>query len=327
VELKAGDRVTEGMVLARLVPADAPLLDPRSRAEQEARLHASEAMVAQAAANTARAQVADQAARDDLARKQKLSRSAAISQRDLEVAATDVAARAQDVASADFAAKVADHQLAESRAALQRGRSGRMDEFEIVAPTSGQVLRVQRESEGVVTAGTQIMEVGDPSALEVVADLLTVEAVRVRPGMPAFIDHWGGPTALAARVRSIEPSGFTKVSALGVEEQRVRVMLDLTAPPDTWRALGDNFRVEVHVVAWEADSVLRMPTAALFRQGDAWATYAVEGGRAHLRQLTIGEQSPDLAEVRSGLSAGDEVVLRPGEGLHEGARVEGTPAS
>ena len=321
VERKAGDRVAEGEVLARLVPADAPLLDPRARAEQEARLHASEAAVAQADANVARARVADAGARDDLSRKQKLAGGSAISVHDLELASTEAASRVQDLASAEFGAKVADHQLAEARAALQRGRSGRVDEFEIVAPTSGQVLRVMKESEGVVTAGTALVEVGDPSVLEVAVELLTVEAVRVRPGMAAFIDHWGGKPALPARVRSVEPSGFTKVSALGVEEQRVRVLVDLTAPPDEWRTLGDNFRVEVHIVAWQSDSVLRAPGAALFRRGDTWGAFVVDGGRARARTLQVGEMSLDSAEVRAGGQAGDVVILRPGESLRDGARV------
>ncbi|HEX8952911.1 MAG TPA: HlyD family efflux transporter periplasmic adaptor subunit, partial [Polyangia bacterium] len=196
-----------------------------------------------------------------------------------------------------------------------------VDEFEIVAPTSGRVLRVLRESEGVVGAGTAIVEVGDASVLEVAADFLTVEAVRVRPGMAAFVDHWGGPKPLAARVRSVEPSGFTKVSALGVEEQRVRVLLDLTAAPAEWRALGDNFRVEVHVVAWQADDVLRIPTAALFRRGDDWAAFFVQDGKARARKLDVGEQSPELAEVRGGARDGETAVLRPGESLKDGVRV------
>jgi HlyD family secretion protein len=321
VELKAGDHVDEGMVLARLVPLDAPLLDPRTRAEQEARLHASEAAVAQAQANVARARVANASASDDLSRKRQLAKGSAISSRELDMAETDAAARSQDLASAEFGAKVADHQLAESRAALERRRGGRLDEFEIAAPTSGQVLRVLRESEGVVTAGTAIVEVGDPSVLEVAADLLTVEAVRVRPGMAAYIDHWGGPRALAARVRSVEPSGFTKVSALGVEEQRVRVLLDLTAPPSEWRTLGDNFRVEVHVVAWQAEAVLRLPTAALFRRGEAWAAFFISDGKVQARKLDIGEQSPEEAEVRGGARDGEVVVLRPGESLRDGVHV------
>jgi HlyD family secretion protein len=327
IELKAGDHVTEGAVLARLVPNDAPLLDPRSRAEQEARLQASEAMVAQAAANVSRAQVADTSARDDLARKRKLSVSAAISQRDLEVAETDAAARTQDLASAAFGSKVADHQLAEARAALQRGRSGRLDQFEILAPASGQVLRVLRESEGVVSAGVQLIEVGDPSVLEVAAELLTIEAVRVRPSMSAFIDHWGGLQTLSARVRYVEPSGFTKVSALGVEEQRVRVILDLPIDASTKGALGDNFRVEVHIVAWQAESVLRVPSAALFRRGDDWMVYVIESGHAEARRIEVGEQAADVVEVKGGVTEGAQVILRPGEALRDGARVSATAES
>jgi HlyD family secretion protein len=328
IELKAGDRIEEGAVLARLVPADAPLLDPRSRAEQEARLHAAEAAVAQANANVARAQVADASARDDLTRKKTLEKGSAISAHELELAASDVAGRAQDLASAQFGAKVADHQLGEARAALQRGRSGRLDEFAIVAPAAGQVLRVLRESEGVVSAGTALVEVGDPSALEVMAEMLTVEAVRVRPGMTAFIDHWGGARALEARVKSVEPSGFTKVSALGVEEQRVRVILDLTAPATEWHALGDNYRVEVHIVAWQGDHVLRAPTAALFRRGDAWAAYVIDdAGRVHVRRLDVGAQGPDSVEVRGGAREGEVVILRPSESLREGVAVDPTEGS
>jgi HlyD family secretion protein len=322
VELKAGDTVTEGSVLARLVPADAPLLDPRTRAEQEARLHAAEASVAQAEANVARARVGQDTAKDDLARKQKLSVGGAIAAHDLQLAENQAASSTQDLASAEFGAKVSGQQLAQARAALQRGRSGRVDEFEILAPAAGRVLRVLRESEGIVTAGTQLIEVGDPALLEVVAELLTVEAVKVRPGMPAFIDHWGGDRPLAARVRNVDPSGFTKISALGVEEQRVRVILDLTAPAKEWTALGDNFRVGVHIVPWESKDVLTLPSAALFRKGDAWATYAVDGNTIQLRRLELGQQSADLAEVKNGVQAGDRVVLRPSESLREGMKVE-----
>ncbi|HEX6837430.1 MAG TPA: HlyD family efflux transporter periplasmic adaptor subunit, partial [Polyangia bacterium] len=275
----------------------------------------------------ARAQVGAASARDDLSRKQKLAQGSAISTHELTQAESDAAARTQDLASAEFGAKVAAHQLTEARAALERGRSGRVDEFEILAPASGRILRIDRESEGVVTAGTALIEVGDPAVLEVVAELLTVDAVRVRPGMAAYVDHWGAPAALAARVRSVEPSGFTKLSALGVEEQRVRVLFDLTAPPGAWQSLGDNFRVEVHIVAWEAPSVLRLPTAALFRRGDAWAAFAVENGVVRARRIEVGEQSPEVAELRGGAREGDEVVLRPGEALHDGVRVTATRAA
>jgi HlyD family secretion protein len=322
VELRAGDQVEEGGVLARLVPADAPLLDPRARAEQEARLHAFEAAVSQASSGVEHARVLSSNAREDLQRKQKLSAHAAISAHDMELAENEAAARAQDLASAEFGAKVAAHQLAEARAALQRGRSGRIDEFQIVAPAAGKVLRVVRESEGVVAAGANLLEIGDPNGLELIADLLTVDAVRVRPGMSASVDHWGGEKRLLARVRTVDPSGFTKLSALGVEEQRVRVTLDFVSPLGERESLGDAYRVEVHIVAWESPDALRLPTAALFRRGDAWMAFAVEGGRVRARRLEIGEQAPDSAEVLAGAKAGDPVVLRPGESLHEGDRVE-----
>jgi HlyD family secretion protein len=327
IELRPGAHVDEGAVLARLLPADAPLIDARARAEQEARLHAAAAAVAQAGAGVARARVADASARDDLSRKQKLAQAGAVSAHDLVAAQAEAAARAQDFASAEFGAKVADHQLAEARAALQRGRTGSSEEFAILAPASGQVLRVLRESEGVVSAGTALVEVGDPSALEVVVELLTVAAVRVRAGMPAIIEQWGGAQPLEARVRSVEPSGFTKVSALGVEEQRVRVILDLTAPAGQWRALGDNYRVEARIVVWQADAVLRAPTAALFRRGDDWMAFVIEGGRVHTRHLQLGEPSWDLAEVRGGAREGELLVVRPDESLRDGIRVVPGPGS
>jgi HlyD family secretion protein len=181
-----------------------------------------------------------------------------------------------------------------------------------------------KESEGIVGAGTALIEVGDPTSLEIVADFLTVEAVRLRPGMAAIVDHWGGPQPLAARVRSIEPSGFTKLSALGVEEQRVRVLLDFVGAPTERASLGDAFRVEVHVIAWEKPDALRIPVAALFRRADAWAAFAVDGDHAHVQKLEIGEQSADYGEVKSGATEGMNVVLRPSETLKDGTRVEAT---
>ncbi len=322
VDLRAGDRVTEGMVLARIVPADTPLLDARSRAEQQARLRAAEAALAEADASAMRARIAVATARDDLERKRLLAGAEAIPSHELTLAESEAATRGQELAQAEFAARVAAHRVEEARAALERSRSGGADVFEVVAPTAGQVLRVDRESEGVVAAGTPILEVGDPTAIEIEADLLTVDAVRVSPGMPAYVDHWGGPRPLAARVRCVEPSGFTKMSALGVEEQRVRVLLDLLDPPEARPTLGDNYRVEVHVVTWQGDGVLRAPELALFRRGDAWADYVVERGRVRERRVDVGEQSPELAEIRAGAREGELMVLRPEEGLRDGMRVE-----
>ncbi len=322
LSLRPGDPVNQGDEVAHILPTDAPLLDPRARAEQQARIHAFEAAAAQSGASVVRARVAMATARDDLRRKEELARAGALAARDLELARGDAATRTQELAEAEFAARVVDHQLGEARAALERGRAGKLDDLAVLAPTAGQVLRVVHESEGVVSPGTALLEIGDPATIEIAADLLTVDAVKVRPGMPAFVDHWGGPAALAARVRRVEPSGFTKISALGVEEQRVRVLLDLVGDPSTWFTLRDGFRVEVHVVSWQRDSVLRAPASALFRTGDGWAAYVVEGGRIRERRLEVGEQSPEVAEIRGGLREDELLVLHPGESLHEGSRAD-----
>jgi HlyD family secretion protein len=172
-----------------------------------------------------------------------------------------------------------------------------------------------------VPAGEPLLEIGDPAELEVVADLLSTDAVKIRPGSPVFIDQWGGPDALHGHVRRIEPAGFTKVSALGVEEQRVNVVIDFDAASAETPALGDNFRVEVRVVVWQADSVVKVPAGSLFRRGADWAVYAVEDGRARLRTVTVGQRSSQEAQIVSGLDAGAVVVLYPADTLEDGARV------
>jgi len=216
---------------------------------------------------------------------------------------------------------VVAHQLAEARAALVPGTLAPGDGFAVRAPITGRVLRVMHESEGVVQPGAPLLEVGDLGALQVVVEPLTVDAVRVRPGMTALVDRWGGPSPLAARVRAVEPAGFTKVSALGVEEQRVKVILDLVEPAQA-RALGDGFRVEVHLVVWESAAALQVPATALFRRTGDWALLVVEAGRLRERRVVVGEQASESAEVRSGLSEGELVVMHPEEALRQGARAE-----
>jgi HlyD family secretion protein len=193
----------------------------------------------------------------------------------------------------------------------------------VAAPADGVVLKRVRESESVVPAGEALVEIGDPKKLEIVSDLLSVDAVRVKPGTRAFIDQFGGQQPLEARVRRIEPSGFTKISALGVEEQRVNVVLDFADPTAAAKAsLGDGFRVEVHVVLWEAADVLKLPTSTLFRQGSDWAVYLVDNGRAKAATVQIGHQTGQEAEVLSGVSAGATVIVHPGDAITDDARVQ-----
>jgi HlyD family secretion protein len=197
----------------------------------------------------------------------------------------------------------------------------------VTAPVDGVVLKRVRESEAVVPAGDPLVEIADPMRLEIVTDLLSTDAVRVKPGARAIIDQWGGDKPLQARVRRIEPAGFTKVSALGVEEQRVNVILDFVELPGGHVSLGDGYRVEVRVVIWEAADVLKVPTSALFREMDQWAVYTIENRRARRVDIMLGHQTGQDAEVTGGLSEGSPVILHPGQTLTDGSRVSERPAA
>jgi HlyD family secretion protein len=196
----------------------------------------------------------------------------------------------------------------------------------LYSPVDGVVLRRLRESEAVVPAGEPLVEVGEPGDLEIVADYLSADAVKIQPGSRVLIEEWGGETDLEGVVRRVEPSGFIKISALGVEEQRVNVVVDFVDPPETRRGLADGFRVELKVVLWEGEEVLQVPTGSLFRSGDDWAVFAIDGGRAKLRTVEIGRRGGLVAEIVGGLEEGDRVVLHPGDSLVEGLRVKPRPS-
>lgn len=190
-----------------------------------------------------------------------------------------------------------------------------------MAPVDGVILKRLRESESVVPVGEPLLEIGDPKRIEIVADLLSTDAVRISPGTPVLIDEWGGDHPLHGRVRRVEPSGFMKVSALGVEEQRVNVIIELEDPASAARKLGDGYRVEVRVVVWREDSVLKVPTGSLFRRGDEWAVFVIEEGRARLHIVKLGQRNQSEGQITSGLSAGQVVVLHPPDTLTDGMRV------
>jgi HlyD family secretion protein len=196
------------------------------------------------------------------------------------------------------------------------------DGFSVHAPVRGQVLRVLQESEGVVPAGAPLVEIGNPLALEVVVDVLTTDAVDIRPGARVRIERWGGASALTGHVRQVEPSAFTRLSALGVEEQRVNIVIDLDAPHERWASLGDGYRVEASIVVWVGHDRLLVPVGAVFRQGEGWATYVVKDGRTRLRTVELGRRSAAEIEVVGGLRAGDRVVLYPTDNVRDGARAK-----
>jgi HlyD family secretion protein len=321
--LEEGDVVKEGDSLARIVSTTAPLLDARGRAEADARLGAALSAMGQADAQESRARVASEQAESELARTATLAQSGSVGAQPLEQARFDARMRAQELASARFASKVAAEQVRLARATLGKDGAGASPRrfVDVLAPVSGRVLRVLQKSAGVVAAGTPLVEVGDPEALEVVADLLTTDAVHVRPGTSASLEGWGGEP-LAGRVRKVEPSAFTRPSALGVDEQRVNVVIALTDPREKWAALADGYRVEARLVLWRADDVVHAPVGAVFRHGDGWGAFVVHDTTVRLVPVVVGHRAQTEVEIVAGLAPGDAVVVHPGDRVKDGARVE-----
>ncbi|MDT3708316.1 MAG: HlyD family efflux transporter periplasmic adaptor subunit [Thiobacillus sp.] len=326
IGLEAGDAVKAGQVLAVVEPARAVALDPRTRAQSQAQVSAARATLA-AAEEKARAARADaQLAQEERVRTESLRQSNFVSQQALDTARTaETRTRAAEQA-AQYTVRVARFDLDTARAAaastarLQAGSAA--DVLQVRAPVAAHVLRLQQESEGAVAAGQPLLEIGDPASLEVEVEVLSTHAVKIAPGSKVILDRWGGDQAVEGRVRVVEPSGFTKISALGVEEQRVRVIVDFASPREAWARLGDGYRVEARFVLWEGQDVLQLPTSALFRQGEGWAAFAIDGRRARLTPVEIGQRAGLDTEVLSGLKVGDAVVEHPDETIRDGVRVK-----
>ncbi len=322
IELEPGDPVVRGTtIVARLMPAASPLIDPRSRAELTAAVEAARAAVGQSQAERDRAAAALGQARSTLSRQQELSRAGAIARDRLEDAETAVRTAEEAHRAAEFTITRAEYELQLARARLQGPvpQAGRT--VDVVAPIDGVVLRRLRESESVVPVGEPLVEIGDPAQIEIVADLLSTDAVQVPAGATVLIEQWGGSHPLQARVRRVEPSGFMKVSALGVEEQRVNVIIDLADAASGARQLGDGYRVEVRIVIWTDDDVVKVPVGGLFRSGDGWAAFVVEAGIARLQPVQLGQRNQTEGQILEGLSPGQTVVLHPPDTLADGLRV------
>ena len=327
VELEAGDPViADKTVVAQIEPGDPAFLDVRSAAEARGTLDAAAASRTHAAAQVRRAQAELEFAQSELARIRMLARSHTVSESDLDSAErrAKTADAALGEARAEQKVRESEYQVARARlmTPADRTRTADCDCVAVFSPVSGDVLRVVTESEGVVQSGTPILEVGDPDKLEVVVNLLSSDAVRVQPGQRAIIEAWGGQRPLEGEVRRVEPFGFTKVSALGIEEQRVNVLIDIKEPRQQWERLGHGYRVEPRIVLWESRDVLKVPLSALFRQGDKWAVFVAQNNRAVLRPVEIGHENGLEAEVVSGLEAGERVVLHPGDRVSPGVRLQ-----
>lgn len=325
VELRAGARIHAGKtVLATIEPATSPFLDPRARAEAEARVQAVEAARQSRVADFERVRASLELARKELTRADSLRRGKVISAQEWDVAESRVQVLVREANAAEFAVRVAEFEIAQARAALlqaQRPAEEGAEPLRIVAPVDGYVLNVFEESARVVTPGQPIMEVGDPRDLEAEIELLSSDAVGVAPGADVAIEQWGGEGSLRGRVTLVERAGFTKISALGVEEQRVKVRVDFIEAPPAGRELGDRFRVEARIVTWRGDDIVQVPTGALFRRGGDWMVFVVDGGRARLRKVEIGHNNGIAAEVRAGLALGELAIIHPPDRIADGARV------
>jgi len=324
VLLKNGDLVKAGeTVLTSIEPAIAPLLDPRAKAEAEARLQATDAGKLQAAVSLDMARTAEKFALQNWDRAKKLIQAKSISDTDRDNAERDYEIRARETRAAEFALKIAEYEFAQAKATLmQLETPGSSAAIEVRSPVSGFVLRVMQESATIVTPGVQILEVGDKSDIEIEAEILSRDAVAIKPGAPVSIEQWGGEKPLDGRVRLVEPAAFTKVSALGVEEQRVIVLSDLVNPPPEAQKLGDRYRVEVRVAVWHGEDVLLVPSGALFREGSEWKTFVFENGIARKRTLEAGHSDGRMTEVLKGLDVGAEVLLHPPDTVTDASAVQ-----
>lgn len=325
IDLKAGAAVEAGVTpLAVLETGGADLLDARSLAQAQARVRGAESAREQAAARRTAAAATLAQARIELGRARSLFDRNVASRQELDLAITRENVASQDERAAGFGLQVADYELEQTRSILiraQPGGGGDDTTLTVVSPVSGRVLRVLQESARTVPAGMPLMEVGDPTDLEVRVEVLSRDGVAISPGARVLLDHWGGETTLEARVRLVEPSAFTKISALGVEEQRVYVIADLVDPPGKRPTLGDGYRVEARIVRWSADRVLRVPAGALFQREGAWETFVVDGRHAKLRSVAIGHSNGVETEIIDGLKEGERVILYPGDQITDGSRV------
>lgn len=323
VELRPGDAVAAGQILARIQPSMGALLDPATRDRLSNEAHAAASAVSQAQARLSSARAGDKLAQQELERIAPMVANGTLARREGDRAESAAQQARADLSAARFALELAQAQREAAQSLLsQQGKGGSADQVvELRAPVAGVVLARLRESAGPVAIGEPLLEIGDPASLEIEVDLLSSDAVRVAPGMDVLLHRWGGEQALTARVRRVEPVGFTKISALGVEEQRVWVLCDFASPIADWQRLGDGYRVDAQFIL-SSGTALTVPTGALFRRDQGWALYKVENDRAVEQAVGVGRRSGLDAEILSGLAAGDRVIVHPDDRVAEGTRVE-----
>jgi HlyD family secretion protein len=323
VSLRPGDEVKANeTVITRIVPQTAPLIDPRARIQAQEAVSMHKANRKRAVESQAALKIAADLAAVERDRAFAVKERGAVSALDLDRVEAEATAKAAELRAAEFALQVIDHELAQALAVLEQPASGATDPVvEIKSPVTGKVLTVMQESETMMNPGQPIIEVGDPADIEIEAEILSRDAVTIEAGDEVLIEQWGGADALKGRVRRVEPAAFTKVSALGVEEQRVIVLIDLQSADGKAKVLGDRFRVEVRVAVWHADNVLVSPAGALFREGNQWKTFVMSDGRARLTPVEVGHSDGRFSQILSGLALGDKVLLHPPDTVVDGSAV------
>jgi HlyD family secretion protein len=333
IELKPGAKVEARVtLLTSLETSGADLLDARSLAQAEARVRAAEAGRDQAVARRESAKATAELARSELDRVQSLFAKVSVSRQDLDSAVTRARTTAEESRASEFGARIAEYELEQARALLMRGRPEGAGEtaqeslatLPIFSPVSGRVLRVFQESARTVVSGTPLLEVGDATDLEVIVEVLSRDGVAIDQGAKVFLEQWGGGEPLEAKVRLVEPSAFTKISALGVEEQRVNVIADFVDPVEKRPTLGDAYRVEARIVVWEGAEVTQVAAGALFQRGGKWQVFAVESGRAWLREVKTGRSNGVSTQIVEGLKPEEVVIVYPGDKIVDGVRVKGS---
>ncbi len=321
-----GDSVQAGQKLCEIAPLKSVLLDPRSKADAEDRVAAAEASLRTAKAKIVADTASAEFARSEYRRIKQVYDKKLVSHSELERAKADNRRADANLESARYAAETARYSLKEVRNALSHfaaaGNELAGERVIIHSPVKGQVLAVYQESQGAVAAGQLLMEVGNPQALEVMVEVLSADAVRIQPGMAVEFDRWGGEQSLTGQVHVIEPVGFTKVSALGVEEQRVRVIVDITSAAEQWARLGDGYRIDTKFILWQGEDILQIPENALFRHGDGWAVFVANpNNKAELRKVEPGKRSGLHAQVLNGLNEGEAIITHPEERIEDGRKI------
>ncbi|MCP4288674.1 MAG: efflux RND transporter periplasmic adaptor subunit [Gammaproteobacteria bacterium] len=326
VNLDVGNHVEKEQSLISIEPLRSQALDPRSLAEAQSQVAAADSALRAAEQIARSAQAETELARKELSRLQPLAEIGHISQDKLDQAATLARITEAKKRSAEFAVDVAHHELEAARTALQytgaKGEPNPSTTVQVRAPVTGRVLKIHQECEGVIAAGHPLLEIGDTQSLEIETDVLSSDAVKIKPGMRVIFIRWGGEKSLEGLVRIVEPVGFTKVSALGVEEQRVLVISDITSSSEQWQNLGDSYRVEARFILWERDNVLQIPASALFHFDDGWAVFVMDNKKARRRTVEVGQRNGLSAQILGGLTEGEKVITHPDDTIDDGVAVK-----